>query len=64
MEKTIREHIDPHLQEGLLIIWKKECLKEEAKSKNMWLKKNKPFFENYEEKYGNDMFKKRICYYF
>ena len=59
MEKIIRERIDPHLQEELLIIWKKECLKEESKSKNMWLKKNKPFFENYEEKYGNDMFKKR-----
>ena len=48
MEKTIRERIDPHLQEELLIIWKKECLKEEAKSKKMWLKKNRPFFENYE----------------
>ena len=44
MEKIIRERIDPHLQEELLIIWKKECLKEESKSKNMWLK--------------NDMFKK------
>ena len=31
MERTIRERIDPHLQEELLIIWKKECLKEEAK---------------------------------
>ena len=59
MEKTIRKRIDPYLQEELLIIWKKECLKQEAKSKNMWLKKNKPFFENYEEKYANDMFKKR-----